>query len=123
MESLELLESAYGARDVLELRKREVIDQVITPEIKARLAEIDEEFFGDEQSIAEEIDRLEGQVKAEVAKLGETVKGKMVQAVWTKGRVSWDTKALDGFAAAYPDLLKFRKEGEPSVSLRVVGKK
>jgi hypothetical protein len=37
-----------------------------------------------------------------------------------KGRVSWDGKSLDGYMAAHPEISAFRKEGEPSVSLRNV---
>ena len=50
--------------------------------------------------------------------MGETVKGDHLQAVWSKGRASWDDKALMGYTKAHPELLEFRKQGEPSVSIR-----
>lgn len=35
-----------------------------------------------------------------------------------RGRVAWDTKALDVFMLALPELAKFKSEGKPSVSIR-----
>jgi len=52
--------------------------------------------------------------------LGETVKGDALMAVWTRPRVSWDVKSLDGYAAAHPEILPFRHTGQPSVSIRPV---
>jgi hypothetical protein len=51
---------------------------------------------------------------------GASVKAKFLHAVFTKGRVSWDTKMLDGLALAFPRLNEARKEGDPSVSLRKI---
>ncbi|MCG3145996.1 MAG: hypothetical protein HONDAALG_03775 [Gammaproteobacteria bacterium] len=51
---------------------------------------------------------------------GATVKGAALSAVYAKGRVSWDNKALEGYAVAHPELLAFRSEGAPSVSIRGV---
>lgn len=64
---------------------------------------------------------LESAVKAAVASGGKTVKGASLQAVWAAGRVSWDSKGLEGVAVVMPEILKFRKVGEPSVSIRPVG--
>lgn len=119
MESLDLLESAHDARTVLQMEKQRLIDTVLTPAIKAQLTEIDAEFEQRETEIANAIASLEARVKADVAALGESVKSERLHAVYMKGRVAWDAKALDGYAAAYPDLLRFRSEGEPSVSIRL----
>jgi len=48
------------------------------------------------------------------------VKGRELEAVYVKGRISWDNKALDGYAAAHPEIGAFRKQGDPSVSIRGV---
>lgn len=57
-------------------------------------------------------------VKDGTLEAGETIRGDHLMAVYTKGRSSWDGKGLDGFAVAFPDILKFKKVGEPSVSIR-----
>ena len=62
----------------------------------------------------------EAEVKADVVALGESVKGATLHAIYAKGRSSWDTGKLEGFAAAHPEILQFRKIGEPSVSLRIL---
>ncbi len=64
---------------------------------------------------------LENAIKAAVASGGKTVKASSLQAVWAAGRVSWDSKGLEGVAVVMPEILKFRKVGEPSVSIRPVG--
>ena len=50
----------------------------------------------------------------------ESVKGKNLQAVFSKGRTSWDPKALIGYAVAHPEINEFKKVGKPSVSIREV---
>ena len=60
------------------------------------------------------------QIQQAVLEIGKTVRGSALMAVYSKGRVTWDTRALDGFAAAYPELLPFRRQGEASVTFREV---
>lgn len=63
---------------------------------------------------------MEKGIKESVLSIGEPVKGEFLQAIFIKGRVSWDTKGLDGYAVAHPEILIFKKTGEPSVSLKKV---
>jgi hypothetical protein len=103
------------------IHKQEAIDAILTPEIKAQLADIEAEFRAQSVAVDENIDALTAEVKSLVSENGITYKGQHLQAVYSKGRVSWDTKALDGYAAAHPEVAQFRKEGEPSVSIRKIG--
>lgn len=70
--------------------------------------------------LVNESEQLEAEIKEQVKHHGATVKGAHIMAVWSKGRVSWDTKGLDGYAAAHPEIDRFRHVGEPSVSFRAV---
>ena len=91
--------------------------------LKAVQAELDalaEEFEPLIESANERIAVLESEVKRDVIEHGASVKAKFLHAVYVRGRISWDNKGLDGYATAHPEILTFRKEGEPSVSLRVV---
>ena len=115
------LAEIYAAREAVNLMKQDLIDKVLTPEIKAQIAEIEAEFADNIQVVNGRAAALEAEVKAAVATNGASVKGDYLQAVYAKGRTSWDTKALEGFAAAHPEIEKFRKTGEPSVSIRKVG--
>ena len=116
-EKLDKIADLKSAQSLRESEKQALIDQVLTPEIKTKIAEIEAEFAASD-NITDTINLLTEEVKSEVAQLGETVKGTFLMAVYSKPRVSWDTKALDGYITAHPELGKFRKEGEPSVSIR-----
>ncbi len=51
---------------------------------------------------------------------GESVKGTNLQAIFIKGRQTWDNAELDKYAEKHPEILKFRKIGNPSVSIRIL---
>jgi hypothetical protein len=68
------------------------------------------------------MEALENEIKTDVLLYGESVAGGMYRACYTQGRVSWDNEGMIRYAAAHPDVLQFRKQGQPSVSLRVVNK-
>ena len=103
---------------LLSASKQTMIDGVLTPEIKKALADIEAEFQPKYAGLDANINALTGEIKTDVLAKGETVKGLSMMAVFAKGRVSWDAKALDGYAAGHPEIAQFRKEGEPSVSIR-----
>ena len=108
---------AFGI-DAISQEKQALIDSVLTPEIKEKLAEIDAEFDPKADEIAQQKSMLEAEIKQEILEAGRTIKGTYHSFVWSKPRVSWDTKALDGYAAAHPEIAQFRIEGSPSVSVR-----
>jgi len=127
------LEDFYAQRDYLALTKQEALDSVMTPEIKAQIeaimapvkqqqADIETEFAQKSAAVSDNIEKLEADVKAAVLEGKETVKGTVIMAVYAKGRAGgWDTKALDGYAAAHPEIMPFKKpDGDPSVSFRAM---
>jgi hypothetical protein len=68
--------------------------------------------------ITEQIANIQTQITALVIEGAKSVKVPGIMALYAAGRVSWDTKALDGFAAGHPEIMPFRKVGQPSVSYR-----
>ncbi|MFA6691533.1 MAG: hypothetical protein WCR98_06085 [Saccharofermentanales bacterium] len=104
--------------DAIGQEKQALIDQVLTPEIKEKLAEIDAELDPKVDEISQQKSMLEAEIKQEILQAGRTIKGTFHSFVWSKPRVSWDTKSLDGYAAAHPEIAQFRMEGSPSVSVR-----
>lgn len=64
--------------------------------------------------------RLADEIKDAVLHHGETIRGRELQAVWAKGRVSWNTQALIGYAIAHPEMYTFQTVGEPTVAIRKV---
>lgn len=132
VEKLDQLDEFLAQKALIDLDKQKLIDdlynRLYTPEIRQALdeikkaeADINTEFALKSEAVDENIAKLTAEIKADVLAGGATVKGAHMMAVWTKGRVSWDTKALDGVIALHPELAQFRKEGEPSVSIRKVG--
>jgi hypothetical protein len=117
-QKLERLAGLYAERDGLEAQKQSLIDQVIPPDLKARLNDIEAEFTQKAEAAASNIESLEAEIRAETLSHGETVRAAGIQAVWNKGRQSWDSKGLAGFSDAHPEILQFRKEGEPTVTIR-----
>ena len=104
--------------DAVALEKQAMIDSILTPEIKAKIAEIEAEFAGKAETANEKASVLETEIKELVKAGAVTVKSAFLMAVYAKGRVSWDPKSLDGYAIGHPEILNFRKEGDPSVSIR-----
>jgi hypothetical protein len=107
------------------VRKKEQIDRDLTDgvaevfaQVDIRKQEIAAEFAGKAETASEHIARLTAEIKTEVAKVGATVKGSHYQAVYVRGRVTWNTDMLDGMIAVLPQLEKARKVGAPSVTLR-----
>jgi hypothetical protein len=117
-EKLDTLADYQAQADMLALEKQALIDAVLTPEIKAQIAEIEAEFAGKGKAVGEHITALTNEIKAEVLAHGESCKGEHLQAVWMKGRTSWDTKGLDGYAVAHPEIAAFKTVGEPTVTIR-----
>jgi hypothetical protein len=90
-------------------------------QVETRKVEINAEFDDKASGVLDNIAALTARIKAEVKAAAQTVKGKFFQAVYVKGRVTWNTDMLDGMVIAFPALEKARKVGEPSVTLRKIG--
>ena len=117
---LDMLADFQAGRDAIALQKQQLIDDILNAEIKAKIADIEAEFADKLQTVNDNVTNLEAEVRQAVIENGASVKGTFLHAIWVKGRVSWDGKSLEGYMAAHPEIAAFRKEGEPSVSLRGV---
>jgi hypothetical protein len=119
---LDNLANTYAERDTLLLAKKELLDSVLTPEIKQKMADIEVEFSGKVETVNERITTQEKDIKEEVILHGASVKSEFLQAVYVKGREGgWDSGKLKGFAMAHPEILAAKKpDGEPSAQIRTV---
>jgi hypothetical protein len=128
IEMLDRLAEYDAQVTLLTLNKQKLIDEVQVPaEVKAiydaiqkQKDDIAAEFAGKLEAAQENIAKLTDDIKAEVLKGGSTVKSTYYQAVYVKGRVSWNTDMLDGLITVIPQLERARKVGAPSVTLRKV---
>ena len=117
---LDRLAQVRAEKDLLRIKKQELIDSVLTHEIKTKIKAIDIEF----EPIFDIANRaaadLEVEIKKEVIAKKEAVKGKLLQGSYSKGVRSWDLDKLDGYAVAHPEINQFKKPAKPSVSIRKV---
>ena len=87
---------------------------------KMRHMEAEKEVFErSHKPVFDEIKTLQDEIKAEVLKLGETIKTDEMQVIWNKGKTTWDGKLLEGYAVAHPEILKAQKVGNPTVSFKL----
>ena len=118
---LERISNLRGAADLArldyELKRAEILKQV-----QAELDALDSEYRPILEATDENIAALENEIKTEVLLYGESVAGGSYRASYTQGRVSWDNEGMTNYAATHPDVLQFRKQGQPIVTLRVVNK-
>ncbi len=121
----ELLDDLWKARAeviAMEGRKQDALDALLTPEIRERMQAIEAQFEGPMIQAREMVEFMEEKVRDRVLGEGCSTKGEHLHAIWVKGRVTWDGKGLDGYSKAQPEILAFRSEGSPSVSIRGITK-
>lgn len=116
LESLADFTEAKATTETLKESQR----QLILASVKPQLDELDMAFATTLGKLAEDIAKLEIEIKQTVLSMQSSQKGSRLQAVWSKGRETWDSKRLDGYALAHPEILSLRNIGEPSVSIRQV---
>lgn len=104
--------------------KRKIQDEInaqtadVYKALAQRKAEIEAEFAGKAEAVDENIRKLTDEIKAAVRELGCSVKADHYQAVYVRGRITWNTDKMEAWLNDHPFLKDARKEGEPSVTLR-----
>jgi hypothetical protein len=117
LEKLEQLAELRAAKELTridyEQRRAEILKAV-----QAQLDELAAEYEPLFETAAERIDALEAEIKDDVAEAGHSVRHGNIQAVYSRGRTLWDTQGLEAYAEEHPEVIDFRREGKPSVSIR-----
>lgn len=94
---------------------------VLEEELRVHLQTTAPELVGYIEAADKQAQEVDSAIRQSTLVIAQTIQGATLQAVYVRGRTSWDGKALDGFAAAHPEILAFRKTGEPSVTVRARG--
>lgn len=117
-------EVALEAVEAIESKRRAEI-QKLTPDLPPDIQMmIDRTNVGYDQEVAplkEILSKAEAAAKKAVMNGEESVKGTTKHFIFSL-RTSWDSKGLEGYAIADPNVLKFQKK-TPSVSIRTIKKK
>ncbi len=123
MDAVELLDRYCDLHERLQAAYAEAQEKreaAIPSDVKAAIMAVDAAYQPIIAALEEEVKAVKAAIEAAVLALGQTVKGARAIAVYNKGRVTWDTRALEGYAAAHPEILEFRGEGAPYVTIRWV---
>jgi DNA-directed RNA polymerase sigma subunit (sigma70/sigma32) len=120
-EKLERLSNLRNAAEFTRLDYETKRTQILK-QVQAELDALDFEYKPVLERAEENIASLENEIKTDVLVHGESVSGGMYRATYTQGRVSWDNAGITRYAESHPDVLQFRKQGQPIVSLRVINK-
>lgn len=117
----DFMTQANGARaKEIERASQETQDKVKQTyiDVEARKRDIEAEFAGKFDAIEKNLKALEDGIRNLAKRAKRSIKGKFFQVVYVRGRVSWNTDALDKYANEHPEVAYFRKEGDPSVQIR-----
>ena len=90
----------------------------LSPDDAARVQAIVLEFRAREAELKHEIEQTEAAVRAAALATGASAVGTHLQASILAPRITWDTKGMAAYSALHPDVLVYRKVGEPSVQIR-----
>lgn len=91
--------------------------------VQAELDALDATYKPMFETAEQEITTLTAEIKNDVLLRGESIQGGAYEAMYVQGRSSWDNDGMKKYAVTHPEVLKFRKAGQPSVILRVTAEK
>jgi hypothetical protein len=120
VQKLERLADLRAAADLARLDYDAKREDVLK-KVKTELDALDVEYQPALEAAEANAAALEAEIKNDVLLRGESLRGSAYQAVYMKGRISWDSEGITNYARSHPEVLRFRKEGQPSVSLRATG--
>lgn len=72
-------------------------------------------FQEENREFFDEIEERKEQIRKEILARKVGADCRTLKVTYRKGAVRWDTKWLDGYSTAHPEILKYRRVGEPSV--------
>jgi hypothetical protein len=119
MEITQVLQQMKGVNAALEITRLdyEAKQRAIMATVQSDLDALRDEYTPMLDSAKDMLSGLEADAKRHVVTTGETAKIDGLAVTFVKGRTSWDTKALDGYSAAHPEIERFKREGEPSARI------
>lgn len=121
-EKLFRLTNLQAATDLTRMDYEEKRAEILK-RVRTDLDALDVEYHPLLEAAEENIATLTAEIKNDVLLHGDSVQGGSYRAMYVQGRTSWDNTGMTKYAAAHPDVLKFRKQGQASVTLRVVEEK
>jgi hypothetical protein len=100
------------------LARKEAERAAVLRTVQAELDAIEQKYAQPIEEANQAVAELETEVKAEVLEQGHSRRAGPVQAIYYRGAVTWDSKALVEYARGNPAIEQFRKQGAPRVVIR-----
>jgi 5-methylcytosine-specific restriction endonuclease McrA len=110
-------------RETLEAERQARIDEILTPELLARVKSIEEEYDGYIEPLDEAISELQERIERRTEQNRFSVKGIGYHAIWRRGAVKWDNDGLEEYSITHLEILQYRKEGKGSAIVVPIKKK
>jgi len=109
------LEEFAEARAYLaDLRQQEAAERkAILKPVQAQLDALEEQSKQEMEDAKRAVEELEAELRAEILKIGKNVQWENVAVTCYMGRVTWDDKYLLKYAETHPELMRYRKVGNP----------
>jgi len=92
--------------------------RAVYADVAKRKADIEAEFAGSRQAVEENIEKLKSEIKTATKEIGYTVDGTHYQAIYVKGKKTWNAKRLDAYVERNPEVKSCYDVGDPSVTIR-----
>lgn len=121
IKALDQLADLQDKLEVLRMDHQEKVEALIPQELKDETQRLHALFATQTEGVHAEVIELNVLINTNTLALQHTVKGERRQAVWNKGRESWDMRALNAYARAHPEILDLKKRGKPYISTRKTG--
>jgi len=77
--------------------------------------EMEMAFLQEHKEFFDEIEERKEQIRKEILAREANADSRTLKVTYRKGAIRWDTKWLDGYSLDHPEILKYKKQGEPSV--------
>ena len=117
-----MLDELFGLRTSLASLSQErnaAILRQLPPELQETVASILQEFADMEDQRAQEEKTLADQIRIAARALGVPILGTHLQTTYEPGRRTWESDGLELLGERVPEVLTYRRQGEPIVSIRV----
>jgi len=121
-EKLFRLTNLQAATDLTRMDYEEKRSEILK-QVQTELDALEAEYKPLLEAAEENILALTAEIKNDVLLHGDSVQGGAYRAIYIQGRASWDNAGMTKYASAHPDVLKFRKQGQASVTLRAAEEK
>lgn len=116
-EKLDALTEKMAQRDLLVLKKAELMELIIPLEVKKEIEALGAEFDPNIAAAELDIETLTAEIKNEVKAAGTTIRGKYLRGTFVAGRTLWDNKILEGIATIFPQILAAKSTSATSARI------